>query len=348
MRRFYLIAAIILILLLARMSLYTVDAAEYAYVTRLGKPLVTHDGADIAEGAGLHFGLPWPLESVQRVDRRLQHFDLQGNELLTRDAEGKAIDKNITVEAYVCWRIASRQGVDQFIKSLGTLGQAQRILGTRINSLLAAHIVQMRMDELVSTEAGKAPGRTRVDDTLDNLQKSLLGQVQEEVRKSYGIELVDIRLRRLSHPEKTREAIFERIRSERNKKVEEIRSAGELERRNIETRAEEELRGILADARSKEERIKGEADTRAIQIRNEAHSKDPEFYAFLKKLEKMQNILGDNRTVLLLSSHREIFDLLFQPPKINSPGAAFPAANGNPKSNGPVVPQKTAGPKEGR
>ena len=346
MRKFSIVTFIILLLILGRMSLYTVDAAEYAYVTRLGRPLATHDGGD-QQDAGLHFGLPWPLEAVQRLDRRLQHFDLQGTELLTRDAEGKAIDKTLTVDAYVCWRIASREGVDQFIKSLGTPAQAQRILSTRINSLLAAHIVQMRMDELVSTEAGKQPGRTRVDDTLDNLQKSLLTQVQDEVRKNYGIELVDIRLRRLTHPEKTREAIFERIRSERNKKVEEIRSAGELERRNIESKAEEEVRNILADARYQEEKLKGEADTRAIQIRNEAHSKDPEFYAFLKKLEKMQSILGDNRTVLLLSSHREIFDMLFQPPKTSVPGVTLPVTNTDPKSNGAAPLPKTASPKQG-
>ncbi|HMF15314.1 MAG TPA: hypothetical protein VKE94_23530, partial [Gemmataceae bacterium] len=88
----------------------------------------------------------------------------------------------------------------------------------------------------------------------------------------------------------------------------------------------------LADARFKEEKLKGEADNEAIRLRNEAHSKDPEFYAFLKKLDKLQNILGDNKTVLLLSSHRPIFDLLFQPPRPN--GVMDKKSPADPKKGG--------------
>jgi membrane protease subunit HflC len=129
-----------------------------------------------------------------------------------------------------------------------------------------------------------------------------------------------------------RSSIYERIRSERSKKAEEYRSEGQKIAEDIRSQTEEEVRNILAQARYEEEKLKGQADTEAAMIRNQAHSQDPEFYVFLKKLEKLQNILGDNKTVLLLSSHRQIFDMLFQPPQ---PGAVPPTVtNASPAGNG--------------
>ena len=126
--------------------------------------------------------------------------------------------------------------------------------------------------------------------------------------------MVDIRLRRFSHPARVRDAIFARIRSERNKKVTEYQTEGELQARKIESKAEEEASDILTKARAQEEKLKGQADAQAMRIRNEAHRQDPEFYAFLKKMEKLQSILTDNKTLLLLSTNRPLFDLLFSPP----------------------------------
>src|SRR4051812_17019336 len=91
------VVVLLLALLVLRLSVFTVDRAEYAYQTRFGRHVATYDGADDAE-AGLHFKWPWPIESVQRVDRRLQSFDLPGAELMTRDAQGSTIDKTLTVD----------------------------------------------------------------------------------------------------------------------------------------------------------------------------------------------------------------------------------------------------------
>src|SRR5207302_1075720 len=106
MRPFFAIFLLLFLLLLLRLSVYTVDASEYAYVTLLGKPTGTYDGSDADKGAGLHIGWPWPIQTVQRLDRRLQHFDLPATEMLTLDPKGQAIDKTLSIEAYVCWRIA--------------------------------------------------------------------------------------------------------------------------------------------------------------------------------------------------------------------------------------------------
>ena len=314
MRLFFKIFLVLAAFLVLRLSVYTVDASEYAYVTLLGKPTGTFDGSDGGKGAGLHVGWPWPIQTVQRLDRRLQHFDLPATEILTHNPEGNTIDKTLSIEAYVCWRIADADAVDVFIKSLGTPERARSILGPRVNSLLGAAITQMAMDDVVSTEPGKEAGKTKVDEKMKHLRDQLLDGLRGPLHKDYGIELVDIRLRRFSHPERVRDSIFERIRSERMKKVTEYQSEGERQAKNIESSAEEKVRDLLARAAFEEAKLKGQADTEAMVIRNQAHQQDPEFYAFLKQMEKLQSILGDNKTVLLLSTNRPLFNLLFDPP----------------------------------
>jgi membrane protease subunit HflC len=288
----------------------------------------TFDGLD---EAGLHFKLPWPIQSVQRLDRRLQCFDLPGSELLTHDPRGKTIDKTLTVDAYVCWRIPNKEGVDRFIRTVGTPERARTVLSGRISGELGAAIGEMELDDLISTEVGK------VDRKREDLRKRLLsgttgeaGGLEQRALSDYGIELVDVRLRRSNHPPAVREAIFDRIRSERNKKVAEYQSEGAKQAEDIKSAAERKVRETLADARAEEQRVKGQADAAADDLRNQAYTKDPQFYAFLKKLEEYQRILGDNRTVLLLSAHRELFDLLFQPPKPNGNGSK-PVTEGSAK-----------------
>lgn len=301
------IAGLLVVVWLARNAFYTVDASEYAYVTVLGRHVATFDGG--GEGAGLHVGWPWPIQAVQRLDRRLQQFDLAPTEHLTPDALGKTVDKTFLVEAFVVWKIADVDAVDRFVRHIGTIDRARPILSAQIISELGASLGKVKLDDLINVEPGRA------EKTMDNWQKGLLESLQGSVREKYGIDLVDIRLRRFYYQGKGRDAIFERIRSERNKKVTEYLAEGDLKANNIKSAAEEKYRTILAEARYEEERLKGLADTEAMQIRNQAHSQDPEFYAFLKQMEKLQSILGDNKTVLLLSTQRPFFDLLFQPPQ---------------------------------
>src|ERR1019366_4022008 len=317
MKKYLLLPLVILAILIAvRLSLYTVDAAEYVYVTVLGQPVATYDGAAIEDGAGLKFGWPWPIQQALRLDRRLQLFDLPEVEQLTNDPEGKTIDKMLLLKAYVCWKIADANAVDLFVKRIGSADRARAILEKRVNSQLGAAIGQMRMDDLVNTADDPTTGKKLVDVTTENLRDQLLANLREPIRKEYGIDLVDIRLSRFNHPVNVRESIFQRIRSERSKKVTEYQSEGELQASNILSQADQEVREKIAQAKSVEEKTKADADTEAIRIRNQAHSQDPEFYGFLKKMEKLQSILGGEKTMLLLSTHRPLFESLFDPPRM--------------------------------
>jgi len=142
------------------------------------------------------------------------------------------------------------------------------------------------------------------------------------LRQDYGIELVDIRLQRFNHPADVREAIYQRIRSEREKKATEYRSEGKTlgaEHREHRRRGRREH---LAKADFEKKKTEGEAEALASSIRNQAHQQDPEFYVLLKKLDSLQSILAGNKTMLLLSTNRPLFDLLFHPPQ---PGVQRPA-----------------------
>jgi len=324
MRTFLLIAAGIVLLVIARLSVFTVDRTEYVYLTQFGRPVATYDGA-LAGDAGLHLKLPWPVQSVIRLDHRLQHFDLLGAELLTQDPNGNTIDKTLTIDAYVCWRVADKDGVDQFIRAVGTPEQAQILLRQQVSSDLGAAVARMELDDLVSTDPGRVDKNRKLlrDRLLDGKgiggEPTLAGPgLRKRALDEYGIEIQDIRVRRISHPPAVSDAIFARIRSERGKKVADYESMGKKEAEDIRTAAERKSREMVAEARAEEARIKGQADADADRIRNEAFQKDPEFYAFLKKLEEYQRILGD-RSVLLLSTHRALFDMLLQPPKPSAP-----------------------------
>ncbi len=337
--KFLLSLVLITAAIIAPMCVFTVDRTEYVYLTQFGRHLETFDGGTDEE-AGLHLKWPWPIQSVQRLDRRLQYFDLPGAELLTRDPKRNTIDRTLTLDAYVCWRIADAKGVDQFIRSVGTPAGAQAILGQRITSELGAEIGRLELDDLINTNPEK------VDAAREQLRRRLLqggvstASLEKQAEMEYGIEVVDIRLRRSNHPPAVREAIFERIRSERSKKKAEYESEGEQQKQNIESEGKRRVEILRAEAEAKSRTLKNAADVESERILNEAHKKDPQFFTFLKKLEEYQRILGDNKTTLLLSTHRELFDLLFNPPK---PGTMAPTnpvrvMDGSEKSDKSTVP----------
>lgn len=312
-------------------SVFTVDRGEYAYVTRLGRHRATLDGAT---QAGLYLRWPWPIESIQHLDRRLEVLDLPATEQLTRDAGGQTIDRTLTVEGYLCWRIADAEAVDRFVRTVGSADRARALLAQQVSSRLSALIGTMEIGQFFSDRAGQ------VEQGMSRLRTRLLAQLRQEDAEekhggvaAYGVEVVDVRLRRYNYPAEVRPAIWQRIISEREKKKAEYESQATLRVGQIRADAEREARELVAAGQARARQIRGEAEADADRIRNQAFSQDSEFYVFLKKLEEYENILGSNRTVLLLSSHRELFDLLFSPPH-PTPAGAPPRAAAVPKPAG--------------
>lgn len=291
-----------------RSAFYAVDFAEYAYVTRFGNPVATLDGS---RAAGLHVKMPWPIDSVQRIDRRLQSFDLAAVETLTRDAATKSVDKTLAVDASIAWRIPDAAAADRFVKAVGSPEQARRLLTPRVNGRLAAVIGGLPLDDLIAVADDAA-----LDARTAKVREAILADgLKEKVLADYGIEIVDLRVRRFGYPEAVRASIAERIRSERSVRVASYESEGRRRAAEIASEAEKDARTLEAEARAKKTRLEGAADVEADRLRNDAQSADPAFYAFLQKLRTYQSLLSETRDVLLLSSRHPLFDLLLSPPK---------------------------------
>jgi membrane protease subunit HflC len=349
MKRVLLAAAVVVLVLWLRTAVYTVDHAEFVYLTRFGEPVAVHDGS---AAAGLKFKAPWPIDSVLRIDRRVQSFDLPPVESLTRDPVNRTVDKTLAVDAFVTWKIPDAGAADRFVKAVRTPEQARKILGPLINGRLAAIISNLPLDDLIGVtdvEAGlagvggapvavSAEGRFRsadlkaIDDRAERVRRRLLGvegvaggepgpgdNLREKVLAEYGIEILDVRLRRFSYPEAVREKIAERIRSERAKRVSDYESDGRRRAAAITTDAFASARRIEDEANAKRTVIEGEAKAEAARIRGAAYAQDREFGLFLERLQAMQLLLSDTRDVLLLSTKNPLFELLRGPPEPKPP-----------------------------
>ena len=331
MRLFLALFAVIAVLVW--MSVFTVDPTEFVYLTQFGRPVATYDGSLTDTDAGLHWRWPWPIQSTRRLDRRLQYFDLPAIELLTHDvaaggghAGGSSVDKTLTVEAYACWRIADDKHVDRFVRRIDTFDRARAILGQRINDRLGALIGQMRMDDLISTDLAHVGAKgeegvekaaipvTKVDLTMVQLRDKLLKNLHDQVLEEYGIKIVDIRLKRFNHPINVRETIFKRIISERELKAAYYRNEGKKRAEDIRTVADASVQLLSKAAEKVEKETKLEAEAEAELIRVAAFNQDKIFFSFWQKMEQMKSILGNPKTTLLLSTHRGVFDFLFNAP----------------------------------
>lgn len=319
MKRVLLAAAVVVLAFWFRTAFYTVDHTEFVYLTRFGEPVAIHDGS---AAAGLKFKAPWPIDSVLRIDRRVQSFDLPPVESLTRDPVNLTVDKTLAVDAFVTWRIPDAEAADRFVKAVRTPEQSRKILGPLINGRLAAIISNMPMDDLIGVAELKA-----VDERAERVRRRLLGlesvsgdapgpndSLREKVLAEYGIEILDVRLRRFSYPEAVREKIAERIRSERAKRVSDYESDGRKRAAAITTDAYAAARKVEDEAAAKKTVIEGEAKAEAARIRGAAYAQDREFGLFLERLQAMQLLLAETRDVLLLSTKNPLFELLRGPP----------------------------------
>ena len=321
-RRLLALVALAIALVLIVSSVFFVDETQYVLVTRFGRVVRVLD--DPQSDPGLH--LKWPFESVRRFDRRLQLYDPPAREMLTRDK------KNLTVDSYVCWRI---ENVEKFQRSFRSLTEAESRLGERVRAILADSIGKVDLTQLVAAEPGQSSIATSsAPAPLDDLTRRVTAAARGEAAQQYGIEVVDIRLRRFNLPEANRDAVFRRMRSERDRIVMEYRSQGESEARKIRSEADRKRSDTLAEASKESQIIRGRADAKATEIYSQAHSKDPQFYQLLRTLEAYRNMFKDDKTTVVLSTGSGLLKLLTDGmPQLP---AAKPA--GSPSANGPPVP----------
>ncbi len=283
--------ATILILLLiavagAFLCSFTVSEKEYAIVTEFGKPVKT------ITQAGLYFKKPGFLQTVIRLDRRHNVFKSQPIELLLKD-------KNpIVLVCFICWRTADP---DLFIKSLITKDNAELKLGDMINSQLGSVLGDYMLDNIINTDPEEVK--------LAEIEKRILENLNRMAGDKYGLEVVRTGIRRLEYPEIVENAVFNRMKAEREKEARKYRAEGNQQAAVIEAQTDREVKEIMADAYRKAQIAKGEGDREATRVFAEAYGKDREFFEFLKSLELYSETLQEN-TTLILSTDSELFRFL--------------------------------------
>jgi membrane protease subunit HflC len=290
-RKYIPAAAAVAVILLAWLTFLPVKETEFVLITQFGQPIRT-----IAD-AGLH--VKWFFQSSTYFDRRLRLYNPRPSEFLTRDK------KNIVVESYVAWQI---RDPERFLQTVGDPVAAEMRLHDIIWSGLSAALGTHDLDSLVSS----TPASIQTADLLDRLT----ALADRNALALYGLEVVDVRIKRLNLPEQNKQSVYARMRAERERIARQYRAEGEEQALGIRADADRQKEEILSTAYKEAEGIRGEGDAVSTRIYGAAYSKNPRFYKLLRTLESYKRIL-DDKTTAIMSSDSELLKIL-----MNGEGAA--------------------------
>ncbi len=258
-------------------SSFVVREVEQAMVLTLGKVDRT-----IAE-PGLHFKVPF-YQQVLYFDKRILETDSSPEEVQTRDK------KRVVVDSFTRWRIVDAK---KFYEAVRTEQQARQRINIIVNSNIRRAVALVDLSELISGQRS-----VTMEDILNSSSKEA---------EPLGVEVVDVRIKRADLPEQNSNAIYYRMRAEREKEAKEIRATGAEEAQKIRAEAEKQRTVLLAEARRDSEKLRGEGDAKAIKIFASAFNKDKDFYAFTRSLEAYKNSLKDEETLMLLDPSMDFF-----------------------------------------
>ena len=306
---------------------YTVDETEQVFITEFGKPIGEPINADPARNeAGLHFKKPF-IQQVNRIEKRILSWDGPATEMPTRDK------LYITVDNFARWRIADpRTYFEQLRDERTALSRLDDIIGSETRSIIAAHdlieVIRSEKDRKPVRDEALAAGNASLGQLppiqfgRGVLDAQILAAAAPKVR-SWGIELLDVRFKRINYKSGVIEKIYSRMASERQQIAERFRSEGAGEAAKIIGRKDRDLLTIQSEAYRKEQEIKGKADAEVTAIYAGAYNSSPsaaDFYQFVKTLETYQKSLSKDTTVVF-TTNSDLFRLLkhIEPAKTAAP-----------------------------
>jgi len=293
-----LLALVVAVLLVASQALYTVDQTRYAIKRQLGEIIETHTQA------GLYFKIPL-VQNVLYFDRRNLTLDNPEPDRITTSEK-----KPLLVDFIVLWRIAD---VSQYYRSVGGDEEAaRRRLSQTVRANLAEEFNKRTVNEAISTERDKITAVTR--------------QKADQDARSIGVQVVDVRLRRLELPPDVTGPVYQRMESERRRVANELRSLGAAESERIRADADRQRQVILAEAYSEAQKVKGQGDAKASAIYANAYSGSPDFYRFYRSLEAYRASFRGRNDMMVLDPSSEFFQY-------------FKQSGGGPAPRAPAAPR---------
>ena len=279
-RNFTILASVFALGLGIYSSAFTVTEREFAIKLRLGKIV------DSDYEPGLHWMVPF-VNSVKKFDRRIQTLDSQPERFLTLEK------KDVIVDSFVKWRIASK-GVAQYYRSTGgNPAKTGSLLSERINTSLRNEFGKRTIQEVVSGD------RTEI--------MALLTRDSDDKADELGVEIVDVRVKKIDLPREVSESVYDRMRAERERVARDLRAKGGEESEKIRAEADRQVTVLQAEAMRQSEEIRGEGDAKAAAIYATAYNQDREFYSFYRSLNAYRAVFQGNGDLMVLSPDSEFF-----------------------------------------
>jgi membrane protease subunit HflC len=281
MKRFS-IAIFSLVILFVLSTIIVVDETEQVVILQFGKPVQT------ITDPGLNFKLPAPIQVSNSFDKRLLEYDVPPEEILSRDK------KSLIIDNYVRWRIVDPLLFLQTVRAIPT--------------------AKTRLDDIVYSELRQELGNHDMAEIITETRELIMEKVtiaSNEETSKYGIEVIDVRIRRVDLPQQNEASIYARMEAERKRQANKFRSEGEEEAQKIRAATDRDKTIILAEAYKTSQQIRGEGEAEALDIYAESFSKDPDFYEFLRTLETYEKVI-DKKTTLVLSGDSKLFKALTQ------------------------------------
>jgi len=273
------VVALVVVLLILSLSLFTVDQRQAGLVFQLGEVVA------IKKEPGLYFKLPL-IQNIRYFDTRILTMDPVDPERFITSEK-----KNVLVDYYVKWRI---QDVEKFYVSFsGDERRAENRLSQTVNDGMRAEFGKRTVHDVVSGQR---------DDVMESLRKS----ADVDARR-YGVEVMDVRIKRVDLPSEVSESVYRRMEAERKRVANELRSTGSAEAEKIRADADKQREVIIAEAYRDAQSTKGEGDGRAAAIYSQAFGKNPEFYAFYRSMEAYKQSFSSKNDVMVLQPNSEFF-----------------------------------------
>jgi membrane protease subunit HflC len=280
-----LIVALVAVLLLLSLSLYTVDQRQAAMVFQLGEVVKIH------KSPGLYFKLPF-VQNVRFFDTRILTMDAAEPERFITSEK-----KNVLVDYYIKWRVYDVE--KYYVSFSGDERRAENRLFQTVNDGMRAEFGRRTVHDVVSGER-------------DDVMNLLRGKADQDARR-FGVQVMDVRIKRVDLPSEVSESVYRRMDAERKRVANELRSTGSAEAEKIRADADRQREILIAEAYRDAQRIKGEGDGKASAIYGAAYGQNPEFYAFYRSMDAYRQSFAGKNDVMVLQPNSEFFRYMKSP-----------------------------------
>jgi modulator of FtsH protease HflC len=292
--------------IVAYSTFFTVYQTKQALVVRLGQPV------RVITGPGLNAKIPF-IDSVIYIDKRILNIESAAQEVIASSADQSSANvaqagERLVVDAFARYRILDPLKFYQTVGPDGASSQLSILLNSALRRVL---------------------GAATLADAVRNRREDLMGQMREQLDRDarpFGIEVVDVRIRRVDLPEQNSQAVYQRMQTERQREAAEFRAEGSQKSQEIRARADRDVTVLLAEANSQSETIRGQGDAERNRIFADAYGKDPDFFAFYRSMQAYERSMQHGDTRLVLRPDSDFFRYFGDPGGKPADGAAAGAA----------------------